>query len=249
MERPNNVGKHTITILLMLVVEYQLPGEQEGAENSCELLHPSAGNSGGEYLFSQQDFELSIVSPELTKIVSAIGLLIFLSTSTQVMSAPFLWINPVSSEVKIGETVTIQLMAHDVNNLYGIELEIGFDAAVIEAVDTNAGSTGVQILPGDCPLPDFEISNLADNSSGTIIYAATSFSPSAPCSGGTVASITFKGLAEGQSNLFFSQSVLSDPNGQTILHSNQNGEIKAIKGADVDDDLLLFIPAIIGGKH
>jgi len=179
--------------------------------------------------------------------VKAIGLLILLFAPTQGMSSPLLLFNSVSSEVKVGETVTIQLMALDVGNLYGVELEIAFDSAVLEVVDADAGSSGIQILPGNCPSPDFISSNQVDNSIGTIGYAATSHNPSVPCSGGTVASITFMGLAEGKSNLFFPLSLLTNSDGLPIPHSNQNAEINVIS-ADDDDDLLLLIPAIIAGS-
>lgn len=177
----------------------------------------------------------------------AISLLIFLFAPIQGMSAPLLWFNPVSTEVKVGEEASIQLMAFDVGNLYGVDLKIGFDSTVLGVVDDAAGSSGVQILPGDCPSPDFVLINQTDNSTGTIEYAATSLSPSVPCPGGVILNISFTGLTEGKSNLYFTQSIIADSNGLPIAHSDQNAEISVIS-TDDGDDLLLLVPSIIASS-
>jgi hypothetical protein len=113
-------------------------------------------------------------------------------------------------------------MVGDVTNLFGIELELTFDPSIVEVV-------GAQLTPGSCPIPDFVVVNEA--SAGTIRYAATSLSPSPPCSpGGVVASITFEGLAAGTSPVSFTSWLLADPDGIPIgVESVTDGEVVVIE--------------------
>jgi hypothetical protein len=133
-----------------------------------------------------------------------------------------LWIDPPSEEVAIGSTTTVDIMVGDVTNLFGIELELTFDPSIVEVV-------GAQLTPGSCPIPDFVVVNEA--SAGTIRYAATSLSPSPPCSpGGVVASITFEGLAAGTSPVSFTSWLLADPDGIPIgVESVTDGEVVVIE--------------------
>jgi hypothetical protein len=140
-----------------------------------------------------------------------------------------LWIEPQTSEVPILGETTVDIMVGDVTNLYGIQVDLAFDPTIVEVV-------GAALTPGTCPLPDFVVVNTADNVAGTISYAATSLSPTPPCSpGGVVASITFRGLAEGISPVAFSSWLLADIDGFPIpLESVTDGSITVILWGEVE---------------
>jgi hypothetical protein len=124
-----------------------------------------------------------------------------------------LWIEPPEATLPVSTTFTVDVMVADVTDLYGVELDLTFDPDIVEVIDDDPGTPGIQILPGSCPSPDFVVENIADNAAGTISYAATALSPSPPCDGsGVVASITFHGLTVGISPLHFADYLLSDTN-------------------------------------
>jgi hypothetical protein len=131
-----------------------------------------------------------------------------------------LWIEPPTDEIAVGSTTTVDIMVGDVTDLYGIELELTYNPAIVEVV-------GAQLTPGSCPIPDFVVLN--DAIGGTIRYAVTSLFPSPPCAGGVVASITFEGLTEGISPVTFTYWLLADSDGLTIpVETVTNGEVVVI---------------------
>jgi hypothetical protein len=141
-----------------------------------------------------------------------------------------LWIDPPETTLPVSNTFTVDVMVSDVTDLYGVELEITFDPNLVEVVDADPGTAGIQIQPGGCPSPDFVVLNSADNTTGTISYAATSISPSPPCNGsGVIASITFHGLAEGTSSVHFNSWLLSDTDLNTIpVSRTEDGTLNVI---------------------
>jgi hypothetical protein len=146
-----------------------------------------------------------------------------------------LWFDPNPAEVSVNGEVTVDVMISDVADLYGASLTIAFDQTLVEVVDMDGGASGVQIDPGSCPIPDFIVQNNANNSTGVINFDVSSLAPSPPCNGtGVVASITFRGLAEGNSPLVFTDWLLSDTNGFEIPATASSGEIVIIAMGAVD---------------
>ena len=110
-----------------------------------------------------------------------------------------------------GETISYDIKT-DAVGLYGLQLEIKYDPAVLQA-------PGAQLTSGSCPLPDFVVYNVIDNGSGTISYAATSLAPTPPCDGGIVASFQFEVLpnaAGGNTAVQFDSVILADIDGKEI---------------------------------
>ena len=138
-------------------------------------------------------------------------------------------IGPTAPTLYVGETVTVDLVASDMVDLYGAALELTFDPSIVEVVDDDPGTPGVQITPGTCPFPNFVVQNTADNTAGTINYDVASLAPSPPCNGtGVVASITFRALAVGMSPVHYNEWLLSDTNGEVIPSPAIDGSIEVI---------------------
>lgn len=133
---------------------------------------------------------------------------------------------PEAASILVSDTLTVDVVVSDVIDLYGAELALAFDPAVVAVVDENPGLAGVQIAPGTCPEADFVAQNTADNGAGTIHYAVTSLAPAAPCSGtGVMASITFMGLAPGTTSMSFTTWLLSDSSIQPITTTVSHGSL------------------------
>ncbi len=128
----------------------------------------------------------------------------------------------------VGDTVTVDIRIKDVTDLYGIDVRLSFDPALLEAQDADGDpANGVQVQGGSFPAPDFVVKNEADNGAGTIWYAVSQMSPTEPISGtGVVASVTFKGLVAGISPVEFTYQKIVKRNGDPIPATIEDGEIE-----------------------
>ncbi len=135
-------------------------------------------------------------------------------------------IAPASQEIFLESTGVTDVLVENVTDLYGSQFEITFDPTLVEVVDTDPIKTGVQIQPGDFLSPDWLLDNIVDNDNGIIAYALSQMNPSPPQSGdGVLATITWRGKAEGTSPIHFNNVHLSAPGGVPITASAQDGEI------------------------
>ncbi len=117
-----------------------------------------------------------------------------------------------------GQPLVVALYVENVADLYGVEMELSFDPTIAQVVDADPGTPGVQIQPLDSFLsPDFVVMRVADNSAGTIEYAATQVFPQEPVSGsGPVAAITFQSVANGTFSMPYSDALMVDIDGASI---------------------------------
>ena len=146
-------------------------------------------------------------------------------------------LDPPNAAAAVGGIVTVNLYVQDVEELYGVDIRLSFDPALLEVQDANTGASGVQIKPlGTFLQPDFVIKakacNVADpvdpdcSVAGTVWYAATQVNPTAPASGsGRVAAVTFKRLGAGVATLTVTHNELVDRQGMAIPSTAQNGAI------------------------
>jgi hypothetical protein len=115
--------------------------------------------------------------------------------------------------------LTVEVLAENVTDLYGLELHLKYDPAVLEIQDSQTDQEGVQIEPGSL-LPvnqGFVVANQADQGQGTILYALTLLNPAPPVKGsGPVARISFKILQDVPSTISIEQATLVSATLQTI---------------------------------
>ena len=72
--------------------------------------------------------------------------------------------DPLVTVVGIGGQVVVNIYIQDVQNLYGADIRLSFDPAVLEVQDANPAVSGVQIQPLSTFLkPDFVARNKACN--------------------------------------------------------------------------------------
>lgn len=148
----------------------------------------------------------------------SMALLILLATAPLALAqnGTRLTLKPVSAAEGM---VTVEVQAENVTDLYGLELHLKYDPAMLEIQDSQADQPGVQIEPGAL-LPvnqGFVVANQADPSQGTIIYALTLLNPAPPVSGsGPVARMNFKILQDTPSTINVERSTLVSINLETI---------------------------------
>lgn len=145
--------------------------------------------------------------------------------------------DPLSRTAGVGDLVTVKLYIQDVADLYGADIKMAFDPTILEAQDADAGVPGIQIQPlAELLQPGFVIKRVAcneaipDNSdcptAGRVWLAVTQLNPTPPATGsGGVATITFRALRQGVSNLTITSQKFADRQGLEIPSIGQSGSI------------------------
>lgn len=139
--------------------------------------------------------------------------------------------------------VTVDIWINEVTSLYGADVRIRFDPALVQVVDQESAAAGTQIQPfNDFLKTDWVIRKNACNALdpadelcndpaevGTIWYAATALNPTPPVSGsGAIARITFRAVSAGVSPLTITYTKLSDREGVQIENIETDGDLDAL---------------------
>lgn len=137
-------------------------------------------------------------------------------------------IQPASLTLHPDQIATTDILVQDVTNLYGAEVHLIFNPAVVEVVDSSPSRLGIQVQPGNL-LSDFTyliVQNRADNVAGTIDYGQYQYAPAPPVDGsGVLARITWRARANGLSTIQFASVALVKPDGQPIQATVSGGVI------------------------
>ncbi len=177
-----------------------------------------------------------------TILIASVMLLLLLSivhTPTPLQAAPqagaLVRIDPVMvTTTTTAISVPVDIRIENVNGLYGADVRLTFDPALLAVQDADPGKAGVQIALG--PLltsgTPFVVINAADNVSGTIWLALTQLNPTLPVTGsGVLARITFKPVGPaGVSPIHFTQVELANRNGIAIPATTQDGTLNIQSG-------------------
>jgi hypothetical protein len=135
--------------------------------------------------------------------------------------------DPASAQVAVGDTFSIDVRVENIANLYGVETTIRFDPAILEVVDADAGTAGVQVYAGDWwPAGTHIVINSADNATGLIRFAASLLAPMSPLYGsGDVVSIPFAAKAAGTTTVAFDTAKLVDATATPLSVSMADGQV------------------------
>ncbi|MFZ1756176.1 MAG: hypothetical protein WAU10_20675 [Caldilineaceae bacterium] len=125
------------------------------------------------------------------------------------------------ASIPAGQSAQMVIEFADVQNLYGYELKMNYDAGKVQVQDGDAGKDGVNLQLGTFLSPDFVLFNTAGN--GVFQVALTQLAPATPKSGsGELARGVVKATAEGFANFAFGDVTLSDANGKAIGVTKQD---------------------------
>jgi uncharacterized protein YjbI with pentapeptide repeats len=147
-------------------------------------------------------------------------------TNTSTSSPAVVRLEPDMAQVQIGATVSVQVIVENAMDLYGAEVHLTFDPALLEVVDADPGMPGVQIQAGDFLSADLVALNRVDQPAGKIDFATAQIPLREPVSGsGVLATIVFRGKATGAFPLVFASTILSTEDGKPIPATTQNGQV------------------------
>lgn len=125
--------------------------------------------------------------------------------------------------LEMGDEFTVDVQLNATPELYGYEIQLAFDPAVVEVRDADDGVSGIQIVAGSLFADEgatFLLENSADNTVGTITYAIVLVNPAPPVAGsGTLLSIPFRAKADGAVDLHITASTLGTKQVTHIPHT------------------------------
>ncbi len=153
-----------------------------------------------------------------------------LSAQAQTPTPAVVRVAPASVEVAAGQTVDVAVEVVDVQDLYGADVALAFDPAVVEVVDADPTLDGIQVGHGLFLDPGFVLYNLADNQAGTARMAITQMNPSLPKSGtGALIVVTLRGKQAGASTpLTLTRSQLARRDGVEIPSAPASGQLEVV---------------------
>jgi LysM repeat protein len=133
---------------------------------------------------------------------------------------------PPTQQIGVGQNAMVEIRIDNVSGLAAADVELRFNPGVLQVQDADPSRDGIQISQGNFPSPDFVAMNTADNTTGIIRYALTQLPPHQPASGGgLMASITFRAVNAGNSDVAFNVVNLANAQGQPITASPQGGTV------------------------
>jgi len=143
-------------------------------------------------------------------------------------ASPVVKVSPQQAEISTGQEADVLITVDDAAALYGIDIRLAFDPALLEALDLDEGKDGVQVGGGEYPYPDFVVKNVVDNAAGTIWYAVTQLNTShpEPANGsGTVITIRFRGKSQGTTTIDLTHVEPVDRHGEDLVWDATGGEV------------------------
>lgn len=117
-----------------------------------------------------------------------------------------------------GTETIISIFLQDASNVYGIDVQASFDPALVEVIDADAASEGIQVEPGQFPRPDFIAVNNVEPQAGTLRYVVTQINPTPPANGsGLLFTVRLRGKGvAGQGSFVIENVEMSDRNGNLL---------------------------------
>jgi hypothetical protein len=137
---------------------------------------------------------------------------------------------PASGSFAVGEEIEVEVWIDNVQDLYGADVQLAFDPAVLKVLDADPATGGVQVAPRDDLLsPDWVLKKEANNKQGTVWYALTQLNPSEPANGsGALFAFTFQVIGPGEAAITIEQQ-LSTRLGQPISARGQGAQYTTIE--------------------
>jgi PKD repeat protein len=129
---------------------------------------------------------------------------------TQVQTPVALSVQPYSRTVTAGQVFTVGIVVSDVVDLGGFEFTLAYSPTVVQVVSATVGA-----FPGSTGRTFTPLGPNVDSVAGTVSFGAFSLgaTPQGASGSGTLAVLTLRALAEGESGLLFRSAQVSDRSG------------------------------------
>jgi len=135
-------------------------------------------------------------------------------------------LTPAYQNIDVGQTANVAFRVENIDQLYGYQVEISFNPAVVEVVDADPTKAGVQVTLGNFLQADFVQENDANNGTGVITCVVSQLSPTSAVSGsGDLLTITLHAKAQGISDIHFADLKLAKSNGIEITVNQQSAQV------------------------
>ncbi|MBC7235367.1 MAG: DNRLRE domain-containing protein [Chloroflexi bacterium] len=123
---------------------------------------------------------------------------------------------PSSESLGVGEDLWLTIRINNVEDLYGADLRIRFNPAVIQVIPFSASAA---FEPGTMPRPEFTLKNEVNNSTGLAQYIVSQLASEPQTGSGTMARLHIIGVGEGATTLEFVNHQLANGEGMAIPNS------------------------------
>jgi hypothetical protein len=141
------------------------------------------------------------------------------------------WVDPPAQTRSVTDTIGVDIYVSDVADLFGADVRLAFDPAVLQVVDADPATPGVQVTWGPLltsggPASYIEQFNEASNVGGTVKLVISKWKGLPVSGSGVLAHINFTSTTPGLSNIRFTQAILSDNYANEIDHDTTDGSIR-----------------------
>lgn len=117
----------------------------------------------------------------------------------------------------VGETAQVTVHVAEVEDLYGSEVHLRFDAELLEVVDQHGSVEGARATHGDLLTVRFTAANVADNGAGTLVYAVSQMPPTGAATGsGDLLRFLVRARAAGTTVVQVEKVILASAKGEAI---------------------------------
>ena len=141
---------------------------------------------------------------------------------------------PANSQVVLDQTVDVAVQIQDVVGLYGVDIAFTFDPVLLEVVDADPATGGIQVAQGTFLDAGLVVVNTADNTTGAAHFAMTQLNPSTAKDGtGTLIVVRLKGKAAGISTLNLTSVKLAARDGTQISSTSLSGQVEVVTSSSV----------------
>jgi hypothetical protein len=178
------------------------------------------------------------VPARLLATLAVVGVLLAIrAPSAHAIPSATLAMSPSSQSLTVGDNLLVVVSVANAANVNDVALRITYDPAVVSVADYDNGTAGTQILPGWYPGTDLNYQTegvvLANSVSpdGQINYEYQLSNNAEVSGGGTVATIQFVALANGDANVQWSWVQVKDGSGNPSTPSLGNPTIIVVGGA------------------
>lgn len=157
-----------------------------------------------------------------------------LAWPAEAQNPALLRISPAVGSLAVNQVLDLVVEIENVEDLYGFDVWVTYDPAVVEVVDANPSQDGIQASLGLLMDPGFVVLNIADNTVGRLQFAMTQLNPSEPKSGeGVLVVFKLRGKQAGSSALEIIRSDLSRRDGTAIPATTAGGQVTVSTAAGV----------------
>ncbi len=170
----------------------------------------------------------------LAGVVFALFLLPVVVPTLAATNGTLVQVEPTTTQVGVGETVLVQVVAYDVTDLMGVSLRLTFDPTLLDVLDMDPVLEGVQVGVGGLLGEVVVLSNTVDMEGGHISLQYFRSETFTGVSGsGPIAAITFLGKGPGLSALNLAEISLIDSAGIPLDVTMRGGQI-TVTGAGLE---------------